>query len=412
MQHKVSVRQANQKQVLNFLRFAGDVTIADIAEKIRLSKPTIKKVIDLYETQGMVMAVGKGESTDEGGKRPTIFRFNRNHGCALAVHLGPDFVFGALTDLNGDILHSVYSNFSFRDMDRVTERICSTIRELYDRVNHRETRVIGVGIGVPGIVGVDDGSWIFSPHFVEWGTHLPFRQMIQERLGLELPIFIDNVNRLQAFAEYVKGQGKQTRNLVIVDAICEGLGAGILIDGKMYEGAESLSGEIGHMVLQPDGGPDCICGGKGCFEALVSTRSIRRILQAHRGIRAESLVYTDGADSEEVNLDSLFRAYRQADPFADEIIEDIAKWFAIGLNNIIMVYDPEKIILQGIYSDAGPRFLENLRTKINQMSLPYINRKVEIVFSDFGRERGVLGAANYLLARYFESELFADTPIH
>lgn len=384
---------------------AGDVSIADIAEKVRLSKPTIKKIIDLYEAQEMVTAVGKGDSTEEGGKRPTIFRFNRNRGCALAVHLGPDFVFGALTDLNGDILHSLYYNFSFRDMDRVMEQICATILELYDRVNHQETNVIGIGIGLPGIVGAEDGSWIFSPHFVEWGTHLPFKQMLQERLGLDLPIFVDNVNRLQAFAEYVKGRGKGTRSLVVVDAICEGLGAGILIDGGMYEGAESLSGEIGHMVLQPDGGPDCICGGKGCFEALVSTKRIRRTLQAHREIRTESLVYADGSDADEVNLDSLFRAYRQGDPFAEEIIEDIVKWFAIGLNNVIMVYDPEEIVLEGIYSDAGPRFLENLRAKINQMSLPCINRSVEIVFSDFGRERGVLGAANFLLARYFESDL-------
>ncbi|WP_455383128.1 ROK family transcriptional regulator [Salinispira pacifica] len=406
MQHRVSVRQANQKQVLNFLRTAGDVSIADVAGKVRLSKPTIKKVIDLYESQGMVFAVGKGDSTEEGGKRPTIFRFNRNRGCALALHLGPDFVFGALTDLNGDILHSLYYNFSFRDLHRVMERVCSTIRELYERVNRRETDVVGIGIGLPGIVDVERGLSIFSPHFVEWGTQVPFREMLRDCLQLDLPILIDNVNRLQAFAEYVKGQGVGCRNFVIVDAICEGLGAGILVDGGMYEGAESLSGEIGHMVLQPDGGPDCICGGKGCFEALVSTKRIRQTLAANRGLRSESLVYS-GPATDDVNLDSLFRAYREGDPFAEEIIEDIIKWFAIGLNNVIMVYDPEKIILQGIYSEAGPRFLEMLRAKINQMSLPYIDRSAEIVFSALGRERGVLGAANFVLSRFFESDLFA-----
>lgn len=114
------------------------------------------------------------------------------------------------------------------------------------------------------------------------------------------------------------------------------------------------------------------------------------------------MVYDDFSP-EDGNLDSLFRAYREEDPLAVEIIADVVKWFAIGLNNIIMVYDPDKIILQGIYSDAGPRFLEELRRTINQMSLPHIDRSVEIVFSSFGPERGVIGAANHLLYRYFES---------
>lgn len=405
MGHRVSVKQGNQREVLNFLRNSGEVSVADIAARVRLSKPTIKKVIDMYQAQGLVVLTGKGESTEDGGKRPSLFRFNRNYGCILAVHLGPDFVFAALTDLAGEILHSSYVNLAFCDRDRVLTQLCATMRELHERTVAQAMRLVGIAVALPGVVDVEKGMWVFSPHFVEWGTMLPFKQMIQECLALDVPIYMDNVNRFQAFAEYVIGKGAGVRSLVIVDAIREGLGAGILINGLMHEGAESLSGEIGHMVLQPDDGPDCICGGKGCFEALVSTRRIMTTIIESRESHSDSLVYA-GSFSADVELRNLFSAYREGDPFAEEVMADVVKWFAIGLNNVIMVYDPEKIILQGIYDDAGPRFLDALREKINQMSLPYLNRCVEIVFSDLGRERGVLGAALYLLSRYFESSVF------
>ncbi len=320
------------------------------------------------------------------------------------MHLGPDFVFGALTDLNGNILHSAYYNFTYRDMDRVIGRVCATIQELHARAVANDTELIGIAVALPGIIDSDNGISVFLPHYVEWGTRVPIGKLLQDRLGLDVPICFENVNRLQAFAEFVRGKGVGVQSLVTVDAICEGLGAGILIKGGMHQGSEWLSGEIGHMVLQPDDGPDCICGGKGCFEALVSTKRIMQKLRDRRAGSPDSLVYKNGIEGE-ADLENLFSAYREGDSLAAEIIEDVVKWFAIGLNNVIMVYDPEMIILQGIYSDAGPHFLEALRKKIDQMSLPYVNRSVEIVFSDFGRERGVIGAASYLLSHYFESEV-------
>ncbi len=402
---KTSVKVNNQKKVLGFFRKGEILSIADIARSVNISKTTIKKIVDYYQEVGIVNDVGKGESTEEGGKKPSLFQINKNYGCVIAVHLGPDFCFGAVTDLHGDIVNSFFNTIESKQFDFVLECLTQTINNLIALVNTDVTKILGVSLAFPGIVNVDTGVAIFSPHYVDWGTNIPLVEMLRKRLPDSIHIEIENVNRLQAFAEGIKGKARGKKNFVIIDAIYEGLGAGIVFNGELWEGAEYLSGEIGHMVLMPENGPPCICGGTGCFEALVSINRLNKKLKEYYQKNKNSLIFQN-ASADEINIERLFEAFRQNDDLAVEIITDIVKWFAIGINNVIMVYDPEMIILQGIYSAAGPSFLEMLKEKIDQMSLPYLNRKVEIVFSDFGKERGVLGAAAHTLWHFFNKHSF------
>jgi len=133
---------------------------------------------------------------------------------------------------------------------------------------------------------------------------MPFRR------ELDIPILLENVSRLRAIAGYTGGPGIRAQNLVAVDAVCEGLAAGVLVGGEMYVG------------------PDCICGGHGCFEALASTRRIRRTITESRDSHKDSLVYNDFL-REDDNLDGLFRAYRRDDSFAAKIIADYVRWSAV-----------------------------------------------------------------------------------
>lgn len=402
---KTSVKVNNQKRVLDFLRNGEILSIADIAQTVQISKTTVKKIVDYYLEIGIVNEVGKGDSTEEGGKKPSLFQINKEYGSIIAVHLGPDFCFGAVTDLHGDIVNSFFNTLEKKEFKYVLSSLSTIINDLIGLVDEKKTKILEISLAFPGVVNVDTGVAIFSPHYVDWGTNIPIIDFLKEKISEDLPISIENVNRLQAFAEGVKGKAVGKKNFVIIDAIYEGLGAGIVFNGNLWEGVEYLSGEIGHMVLKPDDGPACICGGKGCFEALVSMNRLNAKLNEYFAEKRESLIFRDYSP-DHVNIDSLFEAFLKNDDLAVEIITDIVKWFAIGINNVIMVYDPEMIILQGLYSAAGPQFLDMLKKKIDQMSLPYLNRKVEIVFSDIGRERGVLGAAAYSLYHYFNRHSF------
>lgn len=264
-------------------------------------------------------------------------------------------------------------------------------------------KLIGISIAFPGIVNSTKGILIYSPHYHSWESNYPFKKELMKRLNLEVDIFMDCTNRFQAFAEKAHGIARGYDNFLIVDAVEEGLGAGIVIDGNIKHGLHNLSGEIGHMILNPDSKIKCICGGVGCFEAMVSVKRILKRIREGYSKHSDSLIFK-GRDPCTVRIQHLFKALHDEDAFAKEIIQDIVKWFAIGLSNVIMVYDPQMIIIQGIYVKAGDYFLKNLRQKIEVLPLPNVKKKVTIEYSKFGFERGILGGASYVCWNYFEHE--------
>jgi len=404
---KLTVKQSNRKSVLDFLRESGEVSIAEISDVLKISKPTVKKVVDYYIAKNMVIEAGKGSSGEEGGKKPSLFKFNTEFGYIIALHVGPDFIYTVATDMNVEIRHSYFENIPKIDPESTIDLLVDKVRDLIATDWARNKLLTSIVIALPGIVNPETGESVYTPHYPDWGTNYPFRDTFLSRLGIVVPTYIDGVNRYQAVAEKMKGVAKETSNFMIVDAMEEGVGAGVISNNSLKHGSQNLSGEIGHMVLQANG-PPCICGGKGCFEALVSVRRINELLKAGFVGHEDSLIYRTKNDPD-VGIDDLFSAAAANDQFAVEVMDQIATWFAIGLNNVIMVNDPEMIVIQGIYTKAGQQFQKQLRTKINQMSFPRLSRNVKLVYSDIGRERGVLGAGCYGLWRFFQNpELYGS----
>jgi glucokinase len=215
---------------------------------------------------------------------------------------------------------------------------------------------------------------------------------------------MDGVNRLQAVAEMMIGQAQGKRNFLIVDAMEEGVGAGIMVEGSNIHGFNQLSGEIGHVIVDRQG-PDCICGGKGCFEAAVSLKHIGKMVTEGFNSHSGSALYEKKLPNE-VMLSDIF-IHAANDIFARNLLDRIATYFAIGLNNVLMIVDPELIIIQGIYVDAGDGFIKMIREKLGELSLPRVRRNLSIVYTEFGLERGLLGASCFGVAQYFEeAELY------
>ena len=189
----------------------------------------------------------------------------------------------------------------------------------------------------------------------------------------------------------------------------EGLGSGIVTHGLLMRGGRSLSGEIGHMTLAPFDGPTCNCGNRGCFEALVSARRVRELIAIARAAGTGPAAL-EGARTEDIGLGEVCRLAREGEPFCASLVQDLAKWFVIGLGNIIMVNDPDLIVLQGGYLEAGERFLETLRRGLQQVGLPDVVRNVRIERSTLGEERGVIGGAAFAIAEFFASRLQFSGP--
>jgi predicted NBD/HSP70 family sugar kinase len=386
--------------------------VAEISHEVRLSKTTVKKTIDLLAAMKLVLSAGKGDSTEEGGKKPELYRFNRNFGYVISLHITPDAIIAATTDLGADITYYKKQDVtSERGLDSILGRLVEVIRGYVAMKSNGTEQLIGVVIALPGLVDASRGVSIYSPHYPSWGRDAPFVQRLRDKLGdgYDVPIFLDCVNRYQAVAEREKGAADGVTNFIIIDALNEGLGSGIMTHGELVRGSQSLSGEIGHMTVNPVDGPLCICGNRGCFEALVSAKRLREMIGDARARGVQSVLFSNGTPEEGL-IDAVCDLANKGEPFCTSLIDDVARWFIVGLGNVIMVNDPELIIVQGQYVKAGDCFLEKLREGIKHIGLPDVEKRVRIEYSTLGEERGVIGGAAFAVADFFSRQLVFRAP--
>jgi predicted NBD/HSP70 family sugar kinase len=400
-------KQNNIRQVLNLIREHDTVSVAELAPKSKLSKTTVKKMIDLLVSLKLVSSAGKGLSTDEGGKKPELFRFNQDYGYVISLHITPEVIMAAASDLGAELSHFHRSEVGpQRDLEPILDRLVGEIRRLRALKADTGEKLIGVVVALPGLADSSRGISIYSPHYHSWGRNVPFLDLLRERLGelRAVPLFVDCVNRYQAFAERVKGVAAGVRNFMIIDAINVGLGAGIFLHGELMRGHQSLSGEIGHMTVNPIDGPLCNCGNRGCFEAMVSAKRLRELACDARKRGVDSLLFREGS-ADDFELERVCELAGRGDSLCGTLIDEVARWFAVGLGNIILVNDPELVVIQGQYVKAGEGFLKRVREGIRSIGLPDVEKTVRIEFSVMGEERGVIGGAAFVVSDFFAKRL-------
>jgi predicted NBD/HSP70 family sugar kinase/predicted transcriptional regulator len=396
-----ALKQTNRKVILNILRDSGKISISELSKVVNLSKPTLMTIINYYLKKGLVVNVGKGDSTEEGGKKPNIYKFNENGGYAIGMIISANKLASVITDLKSKIIYKnsvpLKTNEKF---ESVLKKIVNLYNDLTNSSGIDKNKIIGLAIGAYGITNITSGKVIFSPHFPSWGKNLDLKEKLLEKIPDKIMVIVDNHIRFQVFAEKVLGLAKDKNNIVAIQA-GKGLVAGVIIENEIKRGNHYLIGEIGHMVVDPEAREICACGGKGCFEAMVTTNRILRIAKEKYKEYPDSIIF-NGSSPDSVDINSIFDASTKEDKLALKLMDDTISWFGIGISNIILMYDPQIVIIQGIFTKAGNYFLESLREKINKISLFSIKRETEIKYSELGDNAGLLGAASYILSNYFE----------
>ena len=249
------------------------------------------------------------------------------------------------------------------------------------------------------------GVSIYSPHYPSWGRDVPLVQLLEERLGdgYDVPIFIDCVNRYQAIAEREKGVAGGVTNFIIIDALNEGLGSGIMTHGELVRGSQSLSGEIGHMTLNPVDGPCASAGTRAASRPWFPRSGFAGPDPGRPGSRGELAAFLERPFPDDIAIETVCDLALKGDAFCSSLIDDVARWFIVGLGNIIMVNDPELIVIQGQYVKAGDCFLEKLREGIQHIGLPDVEKKVRIEYSASGRR-----ARSYWRSRFCGGRLLCE----
>ncbi len=383
-----NIRSQNRRLILDLYRTEGSLSTGFIAEHVKLSRTTVMKINNELLKKCIIMESGKGESTDEGGKKPTLFRLNSLNQMILTFHIKYESVVFQLSDLS---INSVIRDEIAISRNSGFSSIIVKMRELLEKHKllpaKRVDSYLSCMVAVHGGVDSETGICIHSTYFPSWGTYNNLKEKLEIGLGLTCPIYVDSWIRIKAYGENHKGLAKGYDSVVLIDAGWHGVTAGILIDGKIFAGRNSLSGEIGHLCLDSESKVLCACGSTGCFEALISIQTFLDRISKEK--------------KQPMTLNDAFKAADSGDRIIREPLDNIIKHFVMVISHIILFFDPEIIVIEGDYS-SGCEYLETgIINLVEGLSLPRIKRKVPLIFNNRNSVDTLKGASILAMDKYF-----------
>ncbi len=377
-----SLRELNRQRVVDAFRAEGTASRAEVARLTGLSRSTVSSIVgDLMEA-GLVSeqeeATGVAHG-DHGGRPPVLLSLNRSAGVALGVDFGHTHLRVAVADLSHDVLAEAGSEL---DVDHSAQEGLDAAAELVgqvlDEAKIDRDRVLGVGMGLPGPINSATGTVGSSSILPGW-VGVDGAAEMTKRLGLAVQV--ENDANLGALGEFVWGAGQGQSELVYIK-LSSGVGAGLLLGGRLYRGAGGTAGEIGHTPAA-HGEEICRCGLRGCLETVASARSIAQQLGASRG--------------EEVSSKRLLELTAEGDAAARRLISEAGREIGISAAGLCNLINPGLVIVGGDLSAAGEAITEPVAESIGRWAIPSAAEEVSVVAGTLGERAELLGALALVL---------------
>ena len=309
----------------------------------------------------------------------------------VGIDLGGTYIKGGIVDDLGNLLvNDKVPTEAEKGADAVAKNIASLAQSLMSKLGLTKEDVSGIGIGVPGMIDSAQGEVIYSNN-LGW-SHFKISEKVEALT--KLPVKITNDANAAALGENKFGGGKDYDDMVML-TLGTGVGSGIVIGGKLFEGNKGAGAELGHMVIR-EGGESCTCGRKGCLEAYASAtaliRDTRRAMEAHK----DSKMWEVGS-LEDAGGKTAF-AYLEKDIYAKEVVENYIRMLACGISNIASAFRPEIILIGGGVCGEGKRLTDPLQELVDKDIFGGDQGpRVPILRAALGNLAGILGAAALLM---------------
>lgn len=303
---------------------------------------------------------------------------------AVGIDLGGTYIKGGICDDLGDIIVSdKISTGAENGADAVAERIAGLTMRLLAEAGMTPADVCGVGIGVPGMIDTVRGEVVYSNN-LRW-SHFPITEKVAQLTALD--VSIANDANVAALGEARFGAGAGMENVVMI-TLGTGVGGGLILNGKLYEGNAGAGAELGHMVIR-QGGELCTCGRRGCLEAYASATALIR--DTKRAVKAHPECAM--AKETEINGSTAFR-YKDVDKIAEKIVGDYLVSLAAGIADIANVFRPEAVLIGGGIGAEGEGITKPLQKIVDgEVFGGELGPAVPVIPAALGNRAGILGAA-------------------
>jgi glucokinase-like ROK family protein len=386
-----SVRKVNTSLVLNALRLHAPISRAELASITKLNRSTISNIVNVLLEDGLVLEMDTLESKI--GRPGIALALRPEAGAVIGVEIGVGFISIILTDFVADILWREWHECS---PTKPQIEIISEAEQLIDQAisfaEEKRLRVLGIGLGVPGLVNVQKGELLFAPN-LGW-RDVPLRLMWNQRF--HLPLYVENEANLGALGEYYFGVGRNVDNFIYLSSGV-GLGGGVIINGNLFTGGRGFAGEIGH-IQRDSQGEICGCGRRGCWETQVGPRAV--LQRVKRAIEADPdnthTKYVNG-DLGNLTFNQVVDCAVQGDPLCRSALEEVGKNLGTGIADLANIFNPQKVVIGGAFSYGREIILPVLEGTISTETLPAVKEDLQVIFSEHGADACVLGAIAVVL---------------
>ena len=364
----MKIRNFNEGLVLRTIEKNGSISRADVGKIVGLTPPTVSAIVKDLVERDIVQEIGKGDSS--GGKKPILLKINSKIAYMIAVDLGGENgIRVALMDLSYNIVNEKFGpKIEALNSQKLKNALSVILKDFIKEINISKEKILGICIGIPGIIDTKLKKVTVAPR-LNWEISL--EDLTLKEIGI--PITLENDVNLMALGEKTKGIAQKIKNFVFVGERT-GIGAGIIINRKIYKGANNAAGEVGYLLIDPEYAPKS-SRDYGCLEKLASYKIIVEKAKKKLGKTVEAM--------------DVFKMAAEGNSIALGIIKEALKFLAYGIGNISCVFNPELVIIGGKISILPSRFLEEMKTNIGEI-IPFVPK---IEFSKLGEDGVLIGAA-------------------
>ena len=373
-------RESNRDRIVDALRRLGVASRAELARATGLSRSTVSSIVASLRRSGLIADYdGAPRAGSRSGRPPELITLRRSAGAAVGIDLGKRHLAVAVADLAHTLLAERRRELDDgHAADEALDAAVELVGEVLAEAGVEREKALGVGMGVPGPIHQPSGT-VGSVAILPGWAGVRVAEALARRI--ELPVWVENDANLGALAELTWGAGRGCDHLAYLK-LATGIGAGIVIGGRLYRGAGGTAGEIGHTAIE-ERGALCRCGNRGCLETLAGAPAIAALVARALG--------------EEVTPEAVLARAAEGDPVCARALADAGRVVGIAVANLCNLTNPQRIVVGGTIGGAGEVLLSPLRDSVRLRAIGSAAADVEIVPGELGQRAELLGAVALVL---------------
>ncbi len=393
------MRRINDEIILNLIRERGPLSRVELTRISEISAPTVSRIVDHLEKEGFIKCHGKNRPNPDGGPQAMLWEFNGDIGLVLGISIDMYGVEVIVVDSHANVLGKVTKDIDIEEYRTMPEqKIIELISEALDRFNLVLERIVGIGIGIAGIVDSPKGIVLNSCLI---GKNIPLKAAVEQRFNIST--IVENDAKSMAFCELKQGVGRGKKNIFAIhlkEAHEAGICYGIIINGQLYHGTDGSAGEAMYLSIPNNNKKEAYWSTIVPYPSLVE----RAIIMLKE--RKDSILHnltTDNVLADRITQGEVIKAAEEGDELALQVLEEAGADLGVGILNIAILLNPEMVIIDGSFKDAGELLLDPIRRTMRSQAITEESiRGVEVVFGEVKESVVAQGAACLVLEKIYK----------